>query len=49
MARPAPESGRRLSLRLRPTSSDYFVLKPKHSGFFDMTLDTLLETFAFVG
>ena len=23
---------------------DYFVLKPKHSGFFDTTLDTLLET-----
>jgi nicotinamidase-related amidase len=36
--------GRRVSLRLRPTSRDYFVLKPKHSGFFDTTLDTLLET-----
>jgi len=36
--------GRRLSQRLRPTSHDYFVLKPKHSGFFDTTLDTLLET-----
>ena len=23
---------------------DYFVLKPKHSGFFDTTLDTLLAT-----
>jgi nicotinamidase-related amidase len=22
---------------------DYFVLKPKHSGFFDTTLDTLLH------
>ena len=34
--------GRRVSQRLRPTSRDYFVLKPKHSGFFDTTLDTLL-------
>ena len=25
-------------------AKDYFVLKPKHSGFFDTTLDTLLET-----
>ena len=36
--------GHRVSKRLRPTSRDYFVLKPKHSGFFDTTLDTLLET-----
>jgi nicotinamidase-related amidase len=36
--------GRRVSQRLRPTARDYFVLKPKHSGFFDTTLDTLLET-----
>jgi len=35
--------GRRVSKRLRPTARDYFVLKPKHSGFFDTTLDTLLE------
>ena len=35
--------GRRVSQRLRPTKKDYFVLKPKHSGFFDTTLDTLLE------
>ncbi len=28
---------------LRPEESDYFVLKPKHSGFFSTTLDTLLE------
>jgi nicotinamidase-related amidase len=41
-ARSSP--GRRVSQRLRPTSRDYFVLKPKHSGFFDTTLDTLLET-----
>jgi nicotinamidase-related amidase len=28
---------------LRPDSDDYFVLKPKHSGFFSTTLDRLLE------
>lgn len=36
--------GHRVSRRLRPMARDYFVLKPKHSGFFDTTLDTLLET-----
>lgn len=41
-ARSAP--GHRVSSRLRPTARDFFVLKPKHSGFFDTTLDTLLET-----
>jgi nicotinamidase-related amidase len=35
--------GRIVSRRLRPTEKDYFVLKPKHSGFYDTTLDTLLE------
>jgi nicotinamidase-related amidase len=35
--------GHVVSQRLRPTSRDYFVLKPKHSGFFDTTLDTLLK------
>jgi nicotinamidase-related amidase len=35
--------GRRLSLRLRPTRDDFFVLKPKHSGFYDTTLATLLD------
>lgn len=40
-ARSSP--GRRVARRLRPTARDYFVLKPKHSGFFDTTLDTLLE------
>ena len=28
---------------LPPESSDYFVLKPKHSGFFSTTLDTVLR------
>lgn len=40
-ARSSP--GWRVSSRLRPTMRDYFVLKPKHSGFFDTSLDTLLE------
>jgi nicotinamidase-related amidase len=35
--------GRVVSKRLRPTSKDYFVLKPKHSGFYDTTLETLLD------
>jgi nicotinamidase-related amidase len=35
--------GRGVSRRLRPTARDYFVLKPKHSGFYDTTLDTLLD------
>ncbi|MCA1650401.1 MAG: cysteine hydrolase [Acidobacteria bacterium] len=39
-ARSSP--GHRVSQRLRPSARDYFVLKPKHSGFFDTTLDTLL-------
>ncbi|MFL6526921.1 MAG: isochorismatase family cysteine hydrolase [Chthoniobacterales bacterium] len=29
--------------RLRPDEDDYFVLKPKHSGFFSTTLETLLR------
>jgi len=28
---------------LQPAPEDYFVLKPKHSGFFSTTLDILLE------
>jgi nicotinamidase-related amidase len=28
---------------LRPQPDDYFVLKPKHSGFFSTTLDILLN------
>lgn len=28
---------------LRPDADDYFVLKPKHSGFFSTALDILLE------
>jgi nicotinamidase-related amidase len=35
--------GRPLVELLTPGEDDYFVLKPKHSGFFSTTLDTLLE------
>jgi nicotinamidase-related amidase len=35
--------GRPLVERLLPDAEDYFVLKPKHSGFFSTTLDLLLE------
>jgi len=28
---------------LRPAESDYFVLKPKHSGFYATILDLLLQ------
>jgi len=39
-----PESkGRAIVERLRPEEDDYFVLKPKHSGFFSTTLDVLLD------
>jgi nicotinamidase-related amidase len=35
--------GRPVVELLRPGPDDYFVLKPKHSGFFSTALDTLLE------
>ena len=35
--------GRPVVDRLRPDEEDYFVLKPKHSGFLGTTLDTLLD------
>jgi nicotinamidase-related amidase len=35
--------GREVVKLLRPEESDYFVLKPKHSGFFSTTLETLLR------
>jgi nicotinamidase-related amidase len=35
--------GQRLAELLRPETDDYFVLKPKHSGFFATTLDILLR------
>lgn len=35
--------GKALVELLKPEDDDYFVLKPKHSGFFSTTLDTLLD------
>ncbi len=35
--------GRPVAELLRPGEDDYFVLKPKHSGFFSTTLDILLR------
>ena len=35
--------GRDIVQLLRPEEHDYFVLKPKHSGFFSTTLETLLR------
>jgi nicotinamidase-related amidase len=35
--------GKPLAEQLSPEEDDYFVLKPKHSGFFSTTLDTLLD------
>ncbi len=35
--------GRPIADLLLPEEDDYFVLKPKHSGFYSTTLDTLLD------
>lgn len=35
--------GQPLAELLHPADDDYFVLKPKHSGFYSTTLDTLLD------
>jgi nicotinamidase-related amidase len=35
--------GKPVAELLKPDEDDYFVLKPKHSGFFSTTLDTLLD------
>src|SRR5207237_7804017 len=35
--------GHEIVALLRPAEDDYFVLKPKHSGFFSTTLETLLR------
>ncbi|MDX2081709.1 MAG: isochorismatase family cysteine hydrolase [Terrimicrobiaceae bacterium] len=35
--------GRHIAAMLAPEESDYFVLKPKHSAFFQTSLDILLE------
>lgn len=36
-------TGRPVAELLRPDTDDYFVLKPKHSGFYSTTLELLLE------
>ena len=35
--------GSEISRMLRPSESDYFVLKPRHSGFYATTFEVLLE------
>jgi nicotinamidase-related amidase len=35
--------GKPVAELLKPSDDDYFVLKPKHSGFYSTTLDLLLE------
>ena len=35
--------GKPVAEHLAPDPEDYFVLKPKHSGFFSTTLETLLD------
>lgn len=51
----APESpGRAIALSLEPEDDDYFVLKPKRSGFYGTSLDLLLnylgaDTLVFAG
>jgi nicotinamidase-related amidase len=35
--------GSKIAEMLKPDDEDYFVLKPKHSGFYSTTLDLLLE------
>jgi nicotinamidase-related amidase len=37
------ERGREVVEKLLPIEDDYFVLKPKHSGFFSTTLEVLLD------
>jgi nicotinamidase-related amidase len=36
-------TGAKLSQLLKPEEDDYFVLKPKHSGFYSTNLDVLLN------
>ncbi len=37
--------GCKIAERLAPGAADYFILKPKHSGFYSTTLDLLLKHF----
>lgn len=38
--------GQEIVKRLRPAKDDYFILKPKHSGFYSTPLQILLEYFS---
>lgn len=38
--------GKELTQKMKPEEDDYFVLKPKHSGFYSTTLEVLLESLA---
>jgi nicotinamidase-related amidase len=38
------QKGAEVVARLRPHEGDYFVLKPQHSGFYETTLERLLES-----
>lgn len=40
----AEVAGREVASLLTPGADDYFVLKPKHSGFFQTSLDLLLDS-----
>lgn len=40
----ASRPGHAVSRQLRPVESDYFVLKPRHSGFFCTPLELLLQS-----
>jgi nicotinamidase-related amidase len=39
----ASEKGREIANLLAPDKNDYYVLKPKHSGFYSTALEVLLE------
>ena len=41
----AESAGAEITQLLRPGEGDYFVLKPKHSGFYSTSLDVLLRYF----
>ena len=42
----ATPNGREIVTLLRPGPHDYFVLKPRHSGFYSTSLDVLLQQLA---
>src|SRR5690606_23897725 len=36
--------GKDIARLLKPTETDYFILKPMHSGFYSSSLDSLLDS-----